>query len=70
MDRAVMRILVVVGTEQSENLCHRKGKGFLAMEINQELVNPNQSLNKSFGKGKPVNIPVLFKYVWQHKLNF
>ena len=47
-----MRILVVVGSEQSENLCHRKGKGFLAMSISQELVGPNQAPNWSvLGKG-------------------
>jgi hypothetical protein len=47
-----MRILVVVGSEQSENLCHRKGKGFLAMSISQELVGPNLFLNWIEGKGK------------------
>ena len=47
-----MRILVVVGSKQSENLCHRKGKGFLAMTISQELVGPNQSLKRELGKGK------------------
>lgn len=41
MDPLVMKILAVVGTEQSENLCHRKGKGFLTMSISQELVSPN-----------------------------
>ena len=35
------RILVVVGSKQSENLCHRKGKGSLAMQISQGLVGPN-----------------------------
>ena len=47
-----MRILVVVGSEQSENLCHRKGKGFLAMSISQELVGPNLILKWIKGKGK------------------
>ena len=36
-----MRILVVVGSEQSEILCHRKGKGSLTMQISQGLVDPN-----------------------------
>ena len=31
MDLVEIRILAVVGSEQSEILCHRKGKGFLAM---------------------------------------
>ena len=31
VDSVEMRILVVVGSEQSENLCHRKGKGSLTM---------------------------------------
>ena len=47
-----MRILVVVGSKQSENLCHRKGKGFLAMSISQELVGPNRLLKRYAGKGK------------------
>ncbi len=36
-----MKILVVVRSKQSENLCHRKGKGSLTMSISQGLVNPN-----------------------------
>ena len=36
-----MNILVVVGSKQSESLCHRKGKGSLAMSISQGLVGPN-----------------------------
>ena len=31
VDLMEMRILVVVRSEQSENLCHRKGKGSLTM---------------------------------------
>ena len=46
-----MNILVVVGSEQSENLCHRKGKGSLAMSISQGLVGPNLSRNRVKGKG-------------------
>ena len=41
VDLMEMRILVVVGSEQSENLCHRKGKGSLTMQISQGLVGPN-----------------------------
>ena len=46
-----MRILVVVGTKQSANLCHRKGKGSLAMQFSQGLVDPNLSLIRAQGKG-------------------
>ena len=35
VDFVGMRILVVVRSEQSENLCHRKGKGSLTMQISQ-----------------------------------
>ena len=61
LDRLEMRILAVVGSKQSENLCHRKGKGSLTMEINQGSVNPNLIHNMNLGKGKQVNIPVLLK---------
>ncbi len=37
------------------------------MQISQELVDPNLHPNWMQGKGKQVNIPVLLKYVWQHK---
>ena len=70
VDLAGKRILVVVGSEHGENPCHRKGKGSLTMQISQGLVEPNQSPNWSNGKGKQVNIPVLLKYVWQHKFSY
>ena len=35
VDSVGMRILVIVGSKQSENLCHRKGKGSLTMQISQ-----------------------------------
>ena len=41
VDQIEMRILVRVGTEYCENQYRRKGKGFLAMQISQELVSPN-----------------------------
>ena len=66
MDQSELRILAVVGAEQSENLCRRKGKGSLTMQISQGVIDPNQRPNRSYGKGKQVNIPVLFKYAWQH----
>ena len=31
VDLVITRILVIVGMKQSENLCHRKGKGSLTM---------------------------------------
>ena len=40
-----MNILVIVGSEQGENPCRRKGKGSLAMFISQGVVGPNQSHN-------------------------
>ena len=63
MDRVEMKILAVVGTEQSEILCHRKGKGSLTMQISQGLADPNLHRNSAAGKGKQVNIPVLSMYV-------
>ena len=42
MDLEEKRFLVVVGTEQSANLCHRKGKGSLTMQFSQGLVAPNR----------------------------
>ena len=41
VDRLVMKILAVVGTEYCENQYHRKGKGSLAMQVIQGLVDPN-----------------------------
>ena len=70
VDLSKMKILAEVGAEKSEKLFHRKGKGSLAMSISQGLVDPNhvQKLNK--GKGKQVNIPVLFEYARQRKSCF
>ncbi len=70
MDLVVMRILVGVGTEYCENQYHWKGKGSLAMQISQGLVEPNQIHKLDYGKGLRVNIPLLFKYVRQRKLYF
>ena len=47
IDRAEMRIPVVVGSKQSEKLCHWKGKGSLAMIVSQGLVGPNPTHNMS-----------------------
>ena len=47
-----MNILVKVGTEQSENLCRRKGKGSLALFVSQGLVDPNLAPSGGRGKGK------------------
>ena len=70
LDLLEMRILAIVGPEYCENQYRWKGKGFLAMQISQELVDPNRNCNSIIGKGKSVNIPILFSYVWQHKLGF
>lgn len=59
MDRVAMKILAVVGTEWSENLHHRKGKGSLAMQISQGLVGPKSARNVTYSKGNQVNIPEL-----------
>ena len=65
VNRADMRIPVIVGTERSENLRHRKGKGSFPMQIREGLVDPKRAPSWSvFAKGKPVNIPVLMKYAW------
>ena len=45
VDRAEMKILAIVRTKYCENQYHRKGKGFLTMNISQELVGTNQALN-------------------------
>lgn len=64
VDLKEMRILAVVGAEQSENLCHRKGKGSLTIQISQGLVDPNRFQKLKCEKGKKVNIPLLFRYAW------
>ena len=46
MDRTAENILVVVGSEQSESLCHRKGKGSLAMSFSQGVGGPNLTRNR------------------------
>ena len=51
MDRVEKRILVKVGIKQSENLCHRKGKGSLTTNFGQGLVDPNSLRNCLRGKG-------------------
>ena len=70
VNRSELRILVKVRRKQSENLCHRKGKGSLTMKISQGLVSPNQAPNWCNGKGKKVKIPLLLRYTRQRKLNF
>ena len=70
VDRLEKRILAVVGAEKCKSHFRRKGKGSLAMQISQGLIDPNHTPNRRKGKGKQVNIPVLSKYAWQHKLCF
>ena len=45
VDRVGIKILAIVRTKYCENQYHRKGKGFLTMNISQELVGTNQALN-------------------------
>ena len=40
------------------------------MQISQGSVDPNRAPNRAYGKGKPVNNPVLQAYAWQHKFVF
>ena len=70
IDLIEMKILVIVRSEQSENLCRRKGKGSLTMTISQGLVSPNSNHKLTLRKGKKVNIPLLLKYVRQRKSCF
>ena len=67
VDLAEMKILAVVGSEQLENSCHRKGKGSLTMFISQGLAGPNQSPSWAYGKGITVNIPLLLRYERRRK---
>ena len=60
-----MNILVVVRSKQSENLCHRKGKGSLAMSISQGLVGPNLIRKRIKGKGKRL----IFRYYFSIRGN-
>jgi len=59
-----MKILAVVGAKHRGNRCRRKGQGSLAMQISQGLAGPNRRPNRTFGKGKQVNIPVLARYAF------
>ena len=70
MDQIEMRILAVVGSKQSENLCRWRGKGSLTMSISQGLVDPNCSHNMIYGKGKKANIPLQLNYKRQRRLCF
>lgn len=57
MDPIGMKILPVVTAKSGENPDRRKGKGFSAMFVSRELVDPNPLRNPSVGKlGNPVNI--------------
>ena len=70
VDRMEIRILVVVGSKQLENSCHRKSNGSLTMSISQGVVGPNQAPSRSCEKGKTVNIPLLSMYVRRRKVKF
>ena len=64
MDLSGIKILVLVATKKGENPFRRKGKGFLALIIIQELVGPKPQRNTLLAKGKQVNIPALRMYLW------
>ena len=55
-----MKILPVVTAKSGENPDRLMGKGFSAMIVSRELVDPNPVPNRTRGKGKPVNIPAPF----------
>lgn len=59
MDLPETRILAVVARKSGENPDRRRGKGFSAMFVSRELVDPNLNRNPDLGKGELVNIPVL-----------
>lgn len=58
-----MKILVVVTAKSGENPDRRKGKGFSAMFVSRELVDPNRAPKGSAGTGKQVNILVPYSYL-------
>ena len=67
MDLPQIKIQGVVAAKKGENPFRRKGTGFLALFINQELVGPNCKRNSLYRKGKLVNIPALNGYARQRK---
>lgn len=60
-----MKILVLVATIPGENPGRRKGKGFLAMLVNQELVDPKAMRKGDRPKGEGVNIRLPREYTRQ-----
>lgn len=54
-----MKILVLVATIPGENPGRRKGKGFLAMLVNQELVDPKAMRKGDGQKGKALTFVYL-----------
>ncbi len=59
MDRAAVKILVLVIAYNGENPLRRKHKVFLAMIVSWELADPKHTANYSCAKGKHVNIHAL-----------
>ena len=62
-----MKMLVLVVSIPGENPGRRKGKGFSAMFISRELVDPKAMRNREMPKGKGVNIRLHLWGTWQHK---
>ena len=62
-----MKMLVLVVSIPGENPGRRKGKGFSAMLISRELVDPKTMRNREMSKGKGVNIRLHSGETWQHK---
>jgi len=57
MERATVKILVLVTAYIGENPIHRKHKVFFATIVSGELVDPKPWANHLRAKGKLVNIP-------------
>ncbi len=57
MERAAVKILVLVTAYMGENPIHRKHTGFFATLVSGELGDPKPQANHLGAKGKQVNIP-------------
>ena len=67
MNRAGLRIPLVVAAKNGENPFRRKGEVSSAMFVSRGLVDPKSTRNSTCLKGKQVNIPVPQRYARQRK---
>lgn len=63
MDPSGMKILSKVIAKSGENPDRRKGKGFSAMLVSRELVDPDCARNPTHRNGNPVNIPEPYRHL-------